>query len=35
VPVSSLTGGNKAGLIAGEEGKFQALDARLTGCRVY
>jgi hypothetical protein len=32
VPVSSLTGGNQAGLIAAERGKALALDARLVGC---
>ena len=32
VPVSSLTGGNKAGLIAAEKGRVMALDARLAQC---
>lgn len=32
VPMSSLTGGNQAGLIAAEKGKLLALDARLAGC---
>lgn len=33
VPMSSLTGGNKAGEIAAEKGKLLSLDARLAGCR--
>jgi hypothetical protein len=33
VPVSSLTGGDKAGLIAAEKGKVLALDSRLSTCR--
>lgn len=32
VPVSSLTGGNKAGGIAAEKGKIIALEARLRSC---
>lgn len=32
IPVSSITGGNKAGLLGTEKGKLQAMDARLTGC---
>lgn len=32
VPMSSLTGGNKAGEIGGEKGKIAALDARLLAC---
>ena len=32
VPMSSLTGGDKAGLIAAEKGKVLALDARLKRC---
>ncbi len=32
VPVSSLAGGDKAGLIATEKGQLLALDARLAGC---
>lgn len=32
VPTASLTGGDKAGLIAAEKGKAQALDARLLRC---
>ena len=32
VPMSSLTGGDKAGLIAAERGKLLALDARLGRC---
>lgn len=32
VPVSSLTGSNKEGLIATEKGKALALDARIAGC---
>ena len=32
VPMSSITGGNKAGLIAAEKGKVLALDARLKRC---
>ena len=32
VPMSSLTGGDKAGLIGAEKGKALALDARLAGC---
>ncbi|WP_136685668.1 hypothetical protein [Falsirhodobacter xinxiangensis] len=32
VPMSSLTGGDKSGLIAAEKGKVQALDARLMEC---
>lgn len=32
VPVSSLAGGDKEGLIAVEKGKSLALDARLAGC---
>lgn len=34
VPVSSLTGGDKAGLLAVEKGKIIALDARLNECNV-
>lgn len=33
VPVSSLTGGNKAGEIGAEKGRIAALDARLLSCR--
>ena len=33
VPVSSLTGGDKEGLIAARKGEKMALDARLLGCR--
>lgn len=32
VPVSSLSGGDKAGLIAAEKGKELALQTRLAGC---
>lgn len=32
VPTSSLTGGDKAGLLATEKGKAVALDARLAMC---
>lgn len=32
VPVSSLTGGDRAGLIAAERGKVLVLDARLGRC---
>lgn len=32
VPLSSLTGGDKAGLIATEKGKILALDSRLQAC---
>lgn len=32
IPVSSLTGGNKAGAIAEAKGRLIALDARLAGC---
>jgi len=32
VPVSSLTGGNKEGLIATSKGKINALEARLSNC---
>lgn len=32
VPVSSLTGGDKAGLIAASKGKIIALQSRLVGC---
>ena len=34
VPVSSLTGGDKEGLIATEKGKINALDERLIRCDV-
>lgn len=33
VPVSSLSGGDKAGLIAAEKGKKLALENRLMSCR--
>lgn len=33
VPVSSLTGGNKAGDIGAAKGKILALEARLASCR--
>ena len=33
VPMSSLTGGNKAGDIGAAKGKLLALDARLAACR--
>lgn len=33
VPMSSLTGGNKAGEIGAAKGKLAALDARLLSCR--
>lgn len=32
VPMSSLTGGNKAGDIGAAKGKIMALEARLTAC---
>ncbi len=32
VPLSSLTGADKEGLIATEKGRLLALDARLAGC---
>lgn len=32
VPVSSLTGNNRAGEIAASKGKIAALEARMTGC---
>lgn len=32
VPVSTITGGNKAGLLGTEKGKLQAIDARLMNC---